>query len=131
MLINHYTSRERIEQLLSLGGLCCLGKELYPDPNKTHNSDVQQKDVCVFYSRDRGEDFESNQKFQIDLEKIYREEDVDYCYVFTKDDQWLYFYTHERSIDYDYDNEEAKPKLTLEPLRPAVQKALSEQNNGM
>ncbi|MDR3185329.1 MAG: hypothetical protein LBU04_00740, partial [Christensenellaceae bacterium] len=107
-LIKYYTSREKINELFSLGCLSSLKKELYPDPRHTHSFDNPQKDVCVFYTRDRGDDFESNQKFQIDLEDVNNEHPVDYCYFFTKDNKWMYFCPG--ASDYDDDDD----FLTLE-----------------
>ena len=50
-----YNCDEVIEELISLGDLSSLGANLYPDPSRRHTFDNPQKDVCVFYGRDRGE----------------------------------------------------------------------------
>ncbi|MDR3186105.1 MAG: hypothetical protein LBU04_04790 [Christensenellaceae bacterium] len=126
-LIKYYTSREKIDELFSLGNLTSLRKELYPDPRHTHSFDNPQKEVCVFYSRDRGDDFENNQKFQIDLEEVYSEHPVDYCYVFTKDKKWMYFCPgvsdyDEDDLDYDYIDDDSdyenieKPTVVLKDV---------------
>jgi hypothetical protein len=54
-LYNHYSSVE-LNKLISLGSLSVLGSKIVPEADAPHTFDAPQKDVCVFYKRDRGED---------------------------------------------------------------------------
>jgi len=54
MLRRHYQEARKIAQLIELGSLSSLGVNVFP-VGKDHSFDKPQKDVCVFYGRDRGE----------------------------------------------------------------------------
>lgn len=54
ILKTHYNSLDRVKELLSFGDLSSLGEHIYPSGN--HSFDKPEKNVCVFYGRDRGED---------------------------------------------------------------------------
>ena len=54
ILKKYYKDSKKVDELISLGNISVLGKELYPDPNKTHNFDNPQEGVTVAYHRDRG-----------------------------------------------------------------------------
>lgn len=54
ILYNHYDS-VKLNKLISLGDLSQLGSKICPDPELLHNYEQPQKDVCVFYKRDRKE----------------------------------------------------------------------------
>lgn len=92
MLLDHYSSRERVDKLLSLGCLSSLMPKIEPDPTKPHSFDYneRQEDVCVFYGRDRGED--GQEARQVKLEDIDAPDSwIEYCYIFGKDNVWRYF----------------------------------------
>lgn len=92
MLLDFYSSREKVEKLLSLGDLSLLCAEIEPNPELPHNFDFdkRQDNVCVFYGRDRGEDNVSAQL--VKLEEIDSPDSwIEYCYIFTKDNEWKYF----------------------------------------
>jgi len=57
ILVNHYDTQEKAEQLISLGSISSLRPKCIPDPAKTHSSINPQDDVTVYYSRDNGEPF--------------------------------------------------------------------------
>ena len=58
MLTEYYNDRARVEKLLELGDLSILREKIDPAPDRRHGFDFneQQKDVCVFYGRDRGDE---------------------------------------------------------------------------
>ena len=91
MLLKHYADREKVDKLFSLGCLSSLCPNLDPDPNKPHSFDYdkRQDGVCVFYGRDRGEN--DQEAFPVELNKLYENCGIEYCYVFTRDGKWKYF----------------------------------------
>lgn len=90
MLIDHYNSREKANEILALGDLSLLCEKLYPDPDKPHSFDFDQRqqDVTVAYGRDRGE--KDTEARQITLEDA-KESWCEYMYVFGKDGKWSYY----------------------------------------
>ena len=52
-LKDNYTDEQKIHQLISLGSISSLGDEVFPKSN--HSFDSPEKNVTVFYGRDRGE----------------------------------------------------------------------------
>ena len=88
MLLEYYNDMETAAHLITFGDMSCLRKNIYSDSSKPHTFDKPQKDVCVFYCRDRGEDWNDVKPIEIvgkeqDLIK-YQEE---YNYLF-KNGQW-------------------------------------------
>jgi hypothetical protein len=80
-LVKHYNTEVKVKELLALGDLSCLEKNL--NPTEPHSFDCPQDDVTVAYGRDRGE---SDQDATTDttLSAVQCEE---YTYVFT-DNTW-------------------------------------------
>ena len=54
MLVRYYQEARKIAQLIELGSLSSLNKEIHYKGE--HNFNNPQEDVCVFYARDRGEE---------------------------------------------------------------------------
>lgn len=70
ILLKHYTDKEKVARLISLGDISCLEAEVDPKPSapqkynnkKTvtkHTFDTPQEGVVIAYGRDRGEDPET------------------------------------------------------------------------
>ena len=57
ILIDHYDTQEKAEQLVSLCSMSSLRHKCIPDPAKTHSSINPQDDVTTYYSRDNSEPF--------------------------------------------------------------------------
>lgn len=57
ILVDHYDTQEKAEQLVSFGSMGSLRPKCIPDPAKTHSSINPQDDVTTYYSRDNGEPF--------------------------------------------------------------------------
>ena len=53
-LTQHYTTPERVEKLLALGGLSALGDKLSND-----DPEPEAQDVCIAYHRDYGESYKA------------------------------------------------------------------------
>ena len=60
MLFENYKDYDKVKKLVSFGGISFLGSEITPNPEKIHSSEHPQRNVCVFYTRDRGEMWEYN-----------------------------------------------------------------------
>lgn len=92
LLIDHYNTPEKVDEILNLGDLSFLTPELYPDPAKPHSFDYhnRQEGVTVAYGRDRGET-DVAAKFSTFEELKNTECWAAYCYVFTQDNKWKYF----------------------------------------
>jgi hypothetical protein len=90
LLLDHYSNREKLEQLMSHGELSILKPEIEPNPAKEHSFDNPQENVCVYYGRDRGEiDYQKAKEFTIkELDESYWK---DYIYIYGLDGQWKYF----------------------------------------
>ena len=55
-----YNTAEKVEKLLALGDLSSLGYYVEPKDGSGHDFEHPQKDVCVAYHRDRGEEFQQS-----------------------------------------------------------------------
>ena len=55
ILFENYTDPFKLRQLIDLGDLSALGKDIMPEPYREHTFNKPQEGVCVFYGRDRGE----------------------------------------------------------------------------
>lgn len=63
-LMNHYTDPKKIEALIALGSLSCLGEEL----GEKHDFDNREHDTwCKAHHRDRGEDLEIDTHKNVDF----------------------------------------------------------------
>lgn len=59
-LTQHYTTPDRVEKLLALGGLSALGDKLSED-----DPEPDAQDVCIAYHRDYGEEYEAPRRMEI------------------------------------------------------------------
>lgn len=87
ILVDHYDTQEKAEQLVFLGEMSSLRPKCIPDPAKTHSSINPQDDVTTYYSRDRGEPFHPPSLFtSIDhYKKNLQGEEYDYLFT---EGQW-------------------------------------------
>lgn len=92
LLIDHYNSEEKVDELLKLGDLSHLEKNINLDPSKPHGFDYdkRQDDVVVAYGRDRGDT-----GTEADIYSLAELDDpnnwTDYVYIFNKENGWKYF----------------------------------------
>ena len=88
ILKKYYTTSEKIKELINLGQISILRKEIEPDKNKPHNFSNPQKDVTLAYSRDKGEPLLIYKTKSLeDIGYKYSEE---YNYIFING-KWYYF----------------------------------------
>lgn len=91
MLLKHYNTRDKIEELIKLGDLSCLAPQINPDPNKPHSFEYEnrQDNVCVAYGRDRNE--ENTQARILSKDEMFSNSWIEFFYIFTLDDKWKYY----------------------------------------
>lgn len=101
ILVNHYKDIDKVNQLLDLGSLSILGREIGEqqdfDDRSTHN-----KDWCLAYERDRGE--KRIGRRNTTFENLLGDDNVSYLYVFDND-EWLCYNTYNKQ---EYDLEQYK-----------------------
>lgn len=91
ILFEHYKDVNKINELISLGFLSSLEKNIHPT-TETHSFDNREKDVCVFYGRDRKDtDVEYNTYKNID--EYYQEcgfEEFNYLFKVNENKWFVY-----------------------------------------
>lgn len=90
MLLDHYSDKQRLDELLDLGDLSLLCKKIAPDPSLPHSFDYneRQENVTVAYGRDRGE--KNIEAREITLEQA-KDSWCEYMYIFGRDGKWRYY----------------------------------------
>ena len=99
ILMEHYTDREKIINLIELGDISSLAPEVNTDLPHTFNSPVEG--VVVAYGRDRKEkdiDFKSH----VDVNDFFKSDIEEWGYLFTKEEVWKVKHC-ESEIIYDLD----------------------------
>ena len=90
MLVKHFDTPEKVDELLSLGDLYVLYPQLTPDPSRKHSMEERQQNVTVAYRRDLGEtdmDAEIHTLEELDSPDGL----IEFVYIFDLDHQWKYF----------------------------------------
>lgn len=114
MLLEHYNSKERVEELLSYGNISSLREKIMPEKGSTHSFDKPDKDVTIFYGRDRGE--EGQEAFICTEEELKDPTSwIEYIYLFNNG-KWYYSVITRISF------------TTFMPLEPAVKKIKERRN---
>jgi hypothetical protein len=85
MLHEHYREQEKVENLIELGDISFLEKEIIP--TEPHSFKSPQKGVTVFYGRDRGEQ-NTGYLTHFSEENLLRE-DASYNYIFQEGEWYL------------------------------------------
>jgi hypothetical protein len=91
ILLDHYSERERVDELFKRGDLSYLAPIMDPEKTKYHSYDNPCSNVCVFYGRDRGYNAEDTAPFKCTLEEIDKDPLIEYAYIFDKNNTWKYF----------------------------------------
>ena len=100
MLDTWYNSQERAEALVNLGDASFIAKRLCPAQDSNHSFDHPEKDVSIFYHRDRGEPWEYTAPA---LKKTKAEVLATQYYVYIFENGcWTAYAGREEVPDYDY-----------------------------
>ena len=89
LLLNHYTTSDIVNELLKLGNLSTLDKNV--NPTDIHTFDKPQSGVCIAYGRERGEKDQEAIVFEDlgEFEDSARNSWADYQYLFDNG-KWSY-----------------------------------------
>lgn len=95
-LVEHYSNIEKVKELLTFGDMSFLAPNI--TPNGFHNFDNPEKDVTLFYNRDRGEmnDVDSVTTSMNEYLSAKYSSGIDYLYLL-KDGNWLLLNTYENT----------------------------------
>lgn len=97
MLRDNYSSFELANKLISHGDASIIEAKIDPDPARLHNFDHYQEDVCVFYHRDRGDDWLSCQPACYTKSELFKVPAFAYVYIF-EDGTWNAYSMNGRKI---------------------------------
>lgn len=95
VLLKHYKTKNKVDELLKLGDLSSLGENIAPNTSEAHTFDKPVTGVCVAYHRDRGEELRPAQL--ISLQSASRTYGADYMYVYTLDGTWNFSWLHDKN----------------------------------
>ena len=88
ILLKHYDTEEKLDELLKLGDISLIGGVLAPDPTKPHNRVEQQEGVTLAYGRDMGKKYvEARER---SYSAITTGTNCNYTYIFTRDQKWTF-----------------------------------------
>ena len=91
ILSQYYQNKERVKRLIRGGDLSSLHKEI--EPTADHSFDKPQDDVCVYYHRDRGEEWvytkPKTYNSILDIYQLSRDGWIEYLYIYIGND-WYY-----------------------------------------
>lgn len=81
MLQKHYNNQKLALELVNLGDISQLEAKIHPASNKTHSFDEPQKDVTIFYLRDRNDSVAKTKVFN-SLKDVLKYNSQQYNYFF-------------------------------------------------
>lgn len=100
MLSENYASLERAEAIVSFGDASFIAKRIMPSQDSDHSFDNPEKDVCIFYHRDRGEPWCRNEPtFCLTKDEVLNWQY--YAYIF-EDGQWRAYQGGKEVDSYEY-----------------------------
>lgn len=99
MLDTWYNSQERAEALVNLGDASFIAKRLVPSKDSDHSFDHPEKDVSIFYHRDRGELWRHNAPCLMSKDEVLATQY--YAYIF-EDGQWKAYAGRKEVDSYEY-----------------------------
>ena len=85
LLVDHYTDRDKVNQLIELGDISYLAPEV--NPSEPHTFDKPQEGVVVAFGRDRGEKG-VHHRADPDRGAFIRRGYEEYGYLLNKENQW-------------------------------------------
>ena len=88
-LVDFYNDLDKVKELLSFGDMSFLSPKVTPEGEHSFNN--PEKDITVFYGRDRGEsDVDSVVTSMDDYLSVKYSSCIDYLYVFSGGQWWVY-----------------------------------------
>lgn len=98
LLRDWYCTAERAEALVSLGDASSIHKRMVPSMDSDHSFDHPEKDVCVFYHRDRGEHWAQVEPvFSLTKAEVLKQQYFVYIY---EDGTWRVYIGEKEAEDY-------------------------------
>ena len=90
ILTQHYSSIEKVEELLNLGDISSLGERIAPNLEEKHTFKNRAKGVTVAYHRDRGEPMTAALRYE-NIHALKKSDwSIDWFYLFdAKKGEWL------------------------------------------
>lgn len=99
MLTNNYNSEEKARALVTLGDASSIHEKLEPTPGIAHTFDFPERDVSIFYHRDRGEPWIGVAPSYLTREEVLN--NYHYAYIW-EDGEWhTYAYGREITVEAD------------------------------
>lgn len=95
ILFNYYQEIDKIKELMSLGDLSYLSKEISPKSN--HSFDKPEEGVSIFYARDRGEKKVNAKKFTNIQEFMRKGNFQNYDYIYREKSKKWYIIDHQNN----------------------------------
>ena len=95
ILLEHYASKEKVDELIALGNISSLGEAVAPPEGAEHSFDSPLKGATVAYHRDRGEEYRKPTRYLTagDFRRDSRRNCAAYAYVY-RDGEWLWCDLH-------------------------------------
>jgi hypothetical protein len=98
ILCESYNNINKVNELIKNGDMSLLEKYIYPSPGKPHSFDFneeRQENVCLFYTRDRGEDWKyTYPKTSKNLDRFKQEcllSDCEFAYIYDENkNDWFF-----------------------------------------
>ena len=87
ILRGNYNSLELASKLISFGDASSIGPRLEPNEGEAHDFGHPAEGVCVFYHRDRGDDWISCRPTCYLKQELFRQPNFEFVYVF-ENGQW-------------------------------------------
>lgn len=88
-LVENYSDIQKVEELLSFGDMSFLSPKVTPEGEHSFNN--PEKDVTVFYGRDRGEsDVDAVITSKDEYHSVKYSSCIDYLYLFSGGHWWVY-----------------------------------------
>lgn len=120
-LLVHYRDAEKVKDLISLGNISSLKKEVHPDTSLPHSLDNKQKGVTTFYGRDRGETGHKPSLYASFEEYLSAGDYQGYDYLF--DEKKKKWFTVDPESYYINDLDKMTTEVRPIPLKTLVKKA--------
>lgn len=99
ILFKYYTNEKIVMELIKNGDLSSLHENIQPDENLQHSFEKPQENVCVYYHRDRGENWEHVKPRTYEnikeWKKVVKKGWQEYLYLFIKG-KWYFSSTYKK-----------------------------------